>query len=186
VNSAKQSLVLQSPYLVTTELGRTLFAAAVKRGVRVRILSNSLASTDNLDAFSGYARNREELLATGVEVYEWRPDAAVRRERMADVLEKNTGHVPIFGVHAKTMVVDEQTLVVGTFNLDPRSTNLNTECITIVPSPELAKGVLAHMDEEMEPANAWRTTADWNPDAEAGTWKRFKLLLHRVVPQDIL
>jgi putative cardiolipin synthase len=186
VKSAQKSLVLQSPYLVTTDMGRKLFADAVKRGVRVRILSNSLASTDNLEAFSGYARNREELLATGVEVYEWRPDAAVRRERMADVLEKATGHVPIFGVHAKTMVVDDETLVVGTFNLDPRSTNLNTECITIVPSPELASGVLAHMDEEMKPRNAWRTTADWNPDAEAGTWKRFKLLLRRVVLQDIL
>jgi putative cardiolipin synthase len=186
VKSARRSLVLQSPYLVTTQLGRTLFADAVKRGVRVRILSNSLASTDNLDAFSGYARSRAELLSTGVEVYEWRPDAAVRRERMADVLEKVTGHVPIFGVHAKTMVVDDDTLVVGTFNLDPRSTNLNTECITVVPSPELAAGVLAHMNEEMQPENAWRTTAEWDPDAEAGWWKRVELLLHRVVPTEIL
>jgi putative cardiolipin synthase len=186
VKQARKSLVVQSPYLVTTELGRGLFRDAVKRGVTVKILSNSLASTDNLDAFSGYARSRDELLDTGVQVFEWRPDAAIRKERMADVLEKATGHVPIFGVHAKTMVVDGETLVVGTYNLDPRSTHLNTECITIVPSVELAQGVLAHMREEMKPENAWHTTHTWNPDGQASLWKRLELMLHRVVPVDIL
>lgn len=186
IRNARQSLFIQSPYLVTTELGRTLFAGAVKRGVKVRILSNSLASTDNLPAFSGYARDREELLATGVEIYEWRPDAAVRRAAMASTLEQVKGKVPVFGVHAKTMVIDEETLVVGTFNLDPRSTNLNTECVTIVRSKALAEGVLRHMREEMGPKNAWHTTVDYNPDAKAGLWKRLKLTFHRLVPTAIL
>ena len=186
VRSAKKSVVIQSPYLVTTELGRGLFREVVARGVQVKILSNSLASTDNLDAFSGYARSREELLDTGVQVFEFRPDARVRRERMADVLEKATGHVPVFGLHAKTMVIDGEKVVVGTYNLDPRSTNLNTECFTVVPSREVAQGVLAGMREEMASGNAWHTTKEWNPDGEAGLWKRVKLMMHRVVPRDIL
>lgn len=186
IRNAKRSVWIQSPYLVTTEQSRALFADAVKRGVKVTILSNSLSSTDNLPAFSGYARHRKELLETGVNVYEWKPDAKVRRAAMGSTLEEVTGHVPVFGLHAKTMVIDEETLVVGTFNLDPRSTNLNTECITVVSSKPLAEGVLQHMREEIRAENAWHTTARYNPDAEAGPWKQIKLWLHGIVPIEIL
>lgn len=66
IRQAKQSVYIQSPYLVTTELSQQLFREAVKRGVEVKILTNSLASTDNLEAFSGYQRDRETLLQTGL------------------------------------------------------------------------------------------------------------------------
>ena len=74
-------MVIQSPYLVADEGIRALFAQTVSRGVSVRVLTNSLASTDNLDAFSGYARNRAALLETGLEVFEFRPDAQVLAQR---------------------------------------------------------------------------------------------------------
>jgi len=60
VQHATKSIMIQSPYLVTTEAGQALFRDAVRRGVTVRILTNSLASTDNLEAFSGYQRSRAE------------------------------------------------------------------------------------------------------------------------------
>jgi phosphatidylserine/phosphatidylglycerophosphate/cardiolipin synthase-like enzyme len=186
VNDAKESVVIQTPYLVTTELGQQLFANAVKRGVKVQIMTNSLSSTDNLPAFSGYARDRHKLLDAGIEIYEYRPDAAIRRKIMTSSMVQDSQEFPVFGIHAKTMVIDGKILMVGTFNLDPRSANLNTECITIMHSEALAQSVLQLMIEEMKPENSWRTTKDFNPDDEAGCWKVWKMKMHRPVPKSIL
>ncbi len=186
VRQARSSIAIQSPYLVTTELGRSVFRDAVQRGVEVRILTNSLASTDNLEAFSGYQRDRGELLQTGVRLFEFRPDAAERTTIMTGAVVGALAHPPIFGLHAKSMVIDGRITVIGTFNLDPRSANLNTECITIIRSDAIAAGVLAGMEVEFRPENAWETTREFNPDAEAGVKKRFRVWTRRVVPRGVL
>jgi putative cardiolipin synthase len=186
IGQAKHSIVIQTPYLVTTETARALFRDAVARGVNVRILTNSLASTDNLEAFSGYQRDRAALLGTGVRIFEFRPDAAERYAIMTRDLQEQLGFVPVFGLHAKSMVIDGHVTVIGTFNLDPRSANLNTECVTIVYSDAIAAGVLAGMETEFRPENAWETTAAENPDAHAGAWKRLKAWTRRVVPKRLL
>jgi len=186
VKRAKVSIDIQSPYLITTELGRSLFKEAVDRGVKVRILTNSLASTDNLEAFSGYQRDRKALLETGVEIYEFRPDAAVRYQVMTGALQEEIDFTPIFGLHAKSMVIDGVITVIGTFNLDPRSANLNTECVTILYSPKVSEGVLKGMNIEFMPENAWHTTLEYNPDAEAGVKKEIKAWTRKVVPKGIL
>jgi cardiolipin synthase C len=186
VRQARVSIAIQSPYLVTTELGRSVLRDAVGRGVDVRILTNSLASTDNLEAFSGYQRDRGTLLRTGVRVFEFRPDAAERTTIMTGALATTLGHPPIFGLHAKSMVIDGHITVIGTFNLDPRSTNLNTECITVIYSDRIAQEVLAGMEVEFRPENAWETTLSTNPDGRAGLIKRLKAWARRVVPKRIL
>jgi putative cardiolipin synthase len=186
IREARKSIVIQTPYLVTTGLSRGPLKEAAQRGVAVRILTNSLGSTDNLAAFSGYARDRDKLLATGAEVYEFKPDAEVRKTAMTSALAREVEHLPVFGLHAKTMVVDEEILVVGTFNMDPRSANLNTECVTIIRSPSLAGEVQQSILEEMGPDNAWQTTRGANPDSEAGCGKRFKLWWHGILPKSIL
>lgn len=184
--SATQSVAIETPYLITTEASREILRAAVARGVDVRILTNSLAATDNLEAFNGYSRDRAELLATGVRIFEFRPDAAVRRRIMTSALAGKLEHPPIFGLHAKTMVIDGHTTVIGTFNLDPRSANLNTECFTVIPSEKIAAAVLAGMETDFLPENAWETTQRSNPDAAAGWAKRFKAWTRGVVPKRIL
>lgn len=186
VEGATQSIDIQTPYLVTTELGKRLFRDAVKRGVKVRILTNSLASTDNLEAFSGYQRDRKALLATGVRVFEFRPDARERYHMMTGALQEKINYTPIFGLHAKSMVIDGHITVIGTFNLDPRSANLNSECVTVIRSVPVAAGVMKGMEEEFGPENAWETTTEFNPDKEAGKAKRVKAWSRRVVPKDIL
>lgn len=186
VQEATTSIDIQSPYLITTELSRNLFEAAISRGVKVRILTNSLASTDNLQAFAGYQRDRQKLLKTGVEIYEFRPDAKVRFDIMTGSLQKEMNYTPIFGLHAKTMVIDGITTVVGTFNLDPRSANLNTECLAIIKDQKIATKVLKGMNVEFQPENAWRTTTSFNPDSEVGRKKRVKTFLNKVVPKGIL
>ena len=186
VKAAKKSVVIQTPYFVTSKLGQTLFAETVKRGVSVTIHTNSLAATDNLMAFNGYTRDRKKHLQAGVKIYEYRPDAAMRRSIMTSVLAEDVEEFPIFGLHAKTLVVDDELLVVATFNLDPRSANLNTECLVIIRSEKLAGRVLEFIAEELKPENAWHTTLDWNPDSEAGWFKRFKLFWHGILPKSIL
>lgn len=186
LRQARSSIAIQSPYLITTELGRSALREAVQRGVEVRILTNSLASTDNLEAFSGYQRDRSALLETGVRVFEFRPDAAERTTMMTGSLATTLEHAPIFGLHAKSMVIDGHITVIGTFNLDPRSANLNTECVTVVYSDQIAAGVLQGMETEFRPENAWETTASSNPDSRAGTLKRFKAWTRRIVPKSIL
>ncbi|HWA57966.1 MAG TPA: phospholipase D-like domain-containing protein, partial [Gemmatimonadales bacterium] len=186
VREAKHSIAIQSPYLITTDSARALFRETVARGVAVRILTNSLASTDNLEAFSGYQRDRAALLRTGVRVFEFRPDAAERRTIMTGALGPTLAKAPIFGLHAKSMVIDGEIAVIGTFNLDPRSANLNTECFTVIRSKEIAARVLAGMEVEFRPENAWETTLERNPDGQASVGKRVKAWMRGVVPKQIL
>lgn len=184
--SAKHSIAIQTPYLITTKEIRKLLKSLVNKGVKIRILTNSLCSTDNLEAFNGYQRDRKELLETGVEIYEFKPDAAIRRKVMTGALQEKLDFSPVFGLHAKSMVIDEKLTVIGTFNLDPRSAHLNTECFTIIPSEEISKGVLEGMNKEFKAENAWRTTLEFNPDHKASKAKQLNMKSRRVVPKSIL
>lgn len=186
VKNAKHSIKIQTPYLVTSDLGLGLFGEAVKRGVKVEILTNSLPSTDNLMAFSGYVRNRDSLRKAGVEIYEFRPDAAIRRETMTSQVVKETGEYPTFGLHAKTMIVDDETLIVTTFNLDPRSANLNTECFVEVKNPEMTSKVVKYFDTEIQPENAWKVESDSNGDNHAPLGKRIRLWFYHIIPKSVL
>jgi len=186
VKNAKKSVTIQTPYLITTDLSKNLFKTLVDNGVEIKILTNSMASNDNLEAFSGYQRDRKKLLKTGVKIYEFKPDAQIRQKIMSEVMEGQLDKMPIFGLHSKSMVIDDEITVIGTFNLDPRSANLNTESITIIPSTAVSKSVKQGMLEEMQPENAWQTTLDWNPDSEETLLKRLKIKLRRIVPKNIL
>ena len=186
VKGAKKTIDIQSPYLVTTVESRKLFADAVARGVKVRILTNSLASTDNLEAFSGYQRDRKLLLKTGVKIFEFRPDAACRKRLMTGALREKPDFQPVFGLHAKSMTLDGQTTVIGTFNLDPRSTHLNTECMVVIHDQRLTQKVNLRFEDEFKPENSWATTPAWNPDHLVDLKKRAGTFVRKVVPKAIL
>ena len=184
VRGAKESVVIQTPYLVTTELGRGVFREAEKRGVQVRILTNSLAATDSIVAFAGYRRGSDGLLEAGVELFENKPNPATQQEIMNGPLAQR--YTTSLAVHAKSMVVDGKIAVVGSFNLDPRSANLNTESVTVIHSEEVAQHLLKRLDEEMGSANAWQRTSDFNPDKEAPFKRRVNVFFSRLVPLSVL
>jgi phosphatidylserine/phosphatidylglycerophosphate/cardiolipin synthase-like enzyme len=186
IQRAKESIYIQSPYLITTEQSQQLFRQAIERDVSVNILTNSLSSTDNLEAFNGYQRDRETLLKLGINIFEFKPNAAIRYEVMTGALQKEIDYTPIFGLHAKSMVVDKEIAVIGTFNLDPRSANLNTECVTVVYDSKIAGALFNAINADMKPENAWQTTLNFNPDSEAGSVKQLKAWLRGVVPKSIL
>jgi phosphatidylserine/phosphatidylglycerophosphate/cardiolipin synthase-like enzyme len=102
-----------------------------------------------------------------------------------ELLSKITNQ-PIFGHHAKSMVIDDYITVIGTFNLDPRSANLNTECLAIIKDSIIAKQVLAGMEEEFKPENAWEISKDFNPDKMVSKMKRIKTWTRKILPKEIL
>jgi putative cardiolipin synthase len=180
IENARERVVIQSPYLVLSREAMDLFGRAVARGVRVQINTNSLASTDNLQAFSGYRNQRKRLLAMGLEIYEFKPDPAAQRELMQRTVPWQ-GEPPVFALHAKTLVVDGKRVYIGTFNLDPRSENLNTEAGVIIHDDGVARAVEALIQTDMQPANSWNAATD-QPDRHVSFGKRSKVRFWQMMP----
>jgi cardiolipin synthase C len=179
VQNAQHSIVIQSPYLVMSNQAIKLFKQAIKRGVQVKINTNSLASTDNIQAFSGYRNQRDKLLKMGIEIYEFKPAPAISNTLMRK--ELNQSKPPIFAIHAKTMVVDNQTVYIGTFNFDPRSQNLNTEVGVIVEDATAAETVQTSILTDMLPENSWEA-AKINADKFASASKRRRVIGYQLAP----
>jgi putative cardiolipin synthase len=183
LQDAEEEILIQSPYLVMPEGGIRFFEELVDRGVRIRISTNSLASTDNIQAFSGYANQREELLRAGVQVYEYKAYPAIRKT-LADRHPGIAKNKTIFALHAKSLVIDDKIIYIGTFNLDPRSANLNTEVGVLSKNEQLAQQLAASIEQDIRPENSWRTTLEFNPDDEVSRGKRFRVMLNRLLPME--
>jgi putative cardiolipin synthase len=172
LRGAQHQVTLQSPYCILTPQARELFRSLVARGVKVRISTNSLANNDNLQAQGGYLRQRADLLKDGLQLREYKPEPAILQKLLLRYPEL-AGERPIFVLHAKTLVVDSETLFIGTFNLDPRSMNLNTESGVIVQSKALAGEVERAIEADMAPENSWDPATD-PPERFAPRWRRIK------------
>ena len=181
VRNAQESVLIQSPYLVMPKGGVELFTELNARGVRTRISTNSLASTDNIPAFSGYHRQRRRLLNAGIDLYEYKPHPGVRKTLIERYPELSVSD-PVFALHAKSMVVDDRLIYIGTFNLDPRSANLNTEVGVLIENEVLARQLTAAIEQDMLPENSWRTTMEYTPDFEVSRAKRLKLGFVNLLP----
>lgn len=180
IDNAQEKIVIQSPYLVLSDAAFELFKRARARGVQIRINTNSLASTDNLPAFSGYRNQREELLGIGLEIFEYKPDAATQRQMMQKSGTVSTT-LPTTALHAKTLIVDSKIAYIGTFNLDPRSENLNTEAGVIIYNEELAQMIEAVIETDMRAENSWNASTD-KPDSYVPATKRSKLRMFQMMP----
>lgn len=183
VAGAKHSILIQSPYLILPTGGIELLEELHQRGVRIRISTNSLASTDNPAAFSGYFKQRTRMLNAGIELYEFKPHPQIQTdlvERYPQLADKN----PIFAIHAKSMVIDGSKIFIGTFNLDPRSANLNTEVGALVDNEQLGLQLTQSIERDIRPENSWRTTSNFNPDREVTRGKRLMLGFLNLIPID--
>jgi putative cardiolipin synthase len=140
--------------LILLDGGFKRLSAAHGRGVKVKLATNSMATNNHLSAFVGYRKQRKKLLETGADLYEMRPDAQSEQAVFTEAqLEE---YQTIFGLHAKTMVFDRKHTFVGSFNLDPRSINLNTEIGLLVESESLARAVAESIENDMAAGNSWQ------------------------------
>ncbi|MEM7278692.1 MAG: phospholipase D family protein [Pseudomonadota bacterium] len=156
VVSLRQSLDIESAYFVLGDSSIELIQNLIDKGIRVRILTNSLASNDVLAAHAGHALYREEILKTGAELYELRPDS--------NVIKKTWRGESRAGLHTKALVFDQESIFVGSYNLDPRSANINTEAGIYVESQELATQLLEYMKVGKQPDNAYQLFLDEQGD----------------------
>jgi putative cardiolipin synthase len=194
---ARKDILIESAYFVPADAALELARNREDNGVRIRVLTNSLASTDVLPAQAGYSRRRPALLGTGTEVYEFRADA---ESCVRFVLEADMCAPPkFFSLHAKSVVFDRKVVFAGSYNLSPRSVYLNSEITLIVYSPELARIVADQIEDSMRPENSWRVVKkeqgqlEWvaagaegerreHRDPGAGAGRRLKTFFYSLFP----
>jgi putative cardiolipin synthase len=151
VNGTTNELIIVSPYFVPGSKGVAFIRSLRKRGVRVIVLSNSLAATDVTVVHAGYRRYRKELLKAGVEMWEIKPNTQIRATiRTGQVSSKRAAKKSRSSLHAKSFIFDEQTMFVGSFNFDPRSAYLNTEMGLIIEIPNLSGPVAKSLEERLK------------------------------------
>jgi putative cardiolipin synthase len=165
------SFDLISPYFVTGAKGTEALEALVKRGVRVRVLTNSYEATDVAIVHSGYAKRRCELARAGVQLYELKPEVTGPASRG---MQKASSDSSAASLHAKTFQVDDQHMFVGSFNFDPRSALINTELGLVMHSPAYARRLDAVFNDSA-PRNAYLVHArsegacvEWIEQTDAG------------------
>ena len=184
---AKKDVTIISPYFVPGKVGTDKLIQSVEAGKNVRILTNSLAANDVAMVYGAYEEYREDLLAGGVQLWELKP------------IHGSETTYSMFGsggssLHTKGLAVDAETLVVGSYNLDARSTDLNTEQVVMVGSTVLAQQFMGIFDGQIAGERSWKVslsdgqtqwtdglaTHDSAPEASAG--RKFQAWLARALP----
>jgi putative cardiolipin synthase len=141
MRSAKSEVIIISPYFIPGPDGVALMKELVGRGVHIRILTNSLASTDSPLVHNGYSHYRVALLKLGVELEEVRPKLGQKRKRFHPFKSSNAS------LHAKALVVDQNVVFIGSMNMDARSAHTNSELGLVMRSPEIAQQVTSLLDD---------------------------------------
>ncbi len=155
--TAQKEVLINNAYLIPDEEMLVSASKLVQRGVKFRVITNSLASQDVPAVNSHYGPSRKPILETGIDLYELRPDAEIKTE--VDTAPVVSGFV---GLHTKAAVVDRSRVFIGSFNLDPRSRNINTEMGILIESPELGEELAERIEYLMQPENSWRVQLDDN------------------------
>jgi putative cardiolipin synthase len=141
MGTAKQDLSIISPYFIPGKQGVALIAKLVEQGVHVRILTNSLASTDSPLVDIGYARYRVPLLKLGVDLREMQPKLGQKHVRFHPFRSSNAS------LHAKALVIDQKIVFIGSLNMDERSAKINSELGLVINSAEIAREVTSLLDD---------------------------------------
>lgn len=141
MRSAKKDVLIISPYFVPGDKGVALMRRLVERGVRIRVLTNSLATTDAPIVHIGYSRYRLPLVKMGVDLRELRPKIGGPRRRFHPFGSSSAS------LHAKALVIDDKTVFIGSLNMDARSAHTNTELGILFHSTAIAAQVDALFNE---------------------------------------
>ena len=197
--NARKEIIILSPYFVPGKSGVAFLKQLRERGVRVRILTNSLASTDVGLVHAGYSRYRKALLRAGVELYELNKITSKEERRAWSKGEIGRGKSSL---HAKSFVVDRETVFIGSLNLDARSVVQNTEIGLVLESAEIGGRVADNFDQRIDEVGfrlaleedeqgyeqlRWHGLVDGEPvtftaDPYTSFWRRFGVGFMRLLP----
>jgi cardiolipin synthase C len=192
--SARHEVLITNAYIIPDAALVSDVASLTARGVRVRVLTNSLASHDVPAVNSHYEAWRGPLLRAGAQLHEMRADPAMK----AKLIDTPPVSGRFAGLHTKAMVIDRSRSFVGSMNLDPRSEVLNAEMGIVIDSEPLAKQLAEAMDRDMQGANSWRVQLDaqghlhWVSDAGTvreqparSAWQRVENLVFKLFPPSL-
>lgn len=193
IDEAESEVIVITPYFIPGKSGVEFWRSIVARGVRVVIVTNSLASNNHVPVHGGYARYRHDMIDAGVELYEARVDASKVPQGGAGQSYDTTT------LHTKLLLIDRRFTFVGSLNLDPRSIDINTEFGVMIDSTELTGGIAGRVFEKL-PSAAYRVAEDekgklrWTTvingkevvetkEPQASRWLRFKAFIMRIAPE---
>jgi putative cardiolipin synthase len=191
LKSAEHEILLLNAYIIPQQNFIDEIKQLTERGVRVRILTNSLASHDVPAVNSHYQKWRKPIIETGAELYELRPDPAIK-----SLVDTQPVISRFTGLHTKAFVVDRHKVFIGSMNFDPRSVNINTEMGVVIDSASLGAEMtkLAHRNMGLE--NAWQVKLNeqgklfWVNSEETVTrqparnaWQRFMDGFFKIFPK---
>jgi putative cardiolipin synthase len=182
-----RSVRLISPYFIPGRRGTQNLVDGVRHGVEISVLTNSLATNDVAAVYDGYMRYRADLLRGGVQLWELKPTGhADARFSIAG----SSGSA----LHTKAAIFDDTQVFVGSYNLDPRSTSLNSEQGVLVAHPALAADLIEQFESELDGRRAWKVTLvddeltwsdgsrSWTNEPETSVTRRMFAWLMRVLP----
>ncbi len=153
LGSAEKELIIVSAYFIPTPELEQFIGTLEQRDVDVRLLTNSLETNNHTTAHSAYQKHRQGMLEKGAELHEIRPDAEDRSIYMQPPVSER-----ILGLHAKTLLIDDDQVFIGSTNLDPRSLRINTEMGLWIESPGLNQALREELGIDLLLQNAWRLT----------------------------
>ncbi|MCK4782619.1 MAG: phospholipase D family protein [Desulfobacteraceae bacterium] len=195
VRRAETEIIFISPYYVPGDRGVQLIRDLVAKGVRVVILTNSLASNNHVPVHSAYARYRRDVVKAGAELYEMRANAA--RE-----LEGDEKGPEVLTLHTKAFLIDRRYLFVGSLNLDPRSIEINAEMGLLIDCEPMVRTFTRRAEERLSAITyrvlvndkgklEWHTRIDKQEVIETkepltGWWLRFKAWFMKIAPESQL
>lgn len=149
VSEARSDVVMHAAYFIPQDDTLQLLQNATTRGVRIQVLTNSLASIDGVAAMAGIANRRAGMLDAGVSLFELNARAADRRDYI------HVRRLTPLGMHTKGFVVDDRLSFIGSCNMDPRSKYINTETGVIIHSTAFAARLKSYLVKGLQPENSW-------------------------------
>ena len=192
-NKAQEEILIFTPYFIPGKRGVEILKNITAKGVRIMLVTNSLATNNHTSVHSAYASYRKRILKAGVELYEVRGNAA------EVTLDDGTKQFEHLTMHTKGILIDQRYTFVGSLNIDPRSIDINTEMGVMIDSEDLA-GFLAERAFQDVPQIAyqlklddnnnitWHATIDGKQVVETKDplttgWQRFKAWFLKIAPE---
>ncbi len=188
---SEKSIYISSAYLVPGKLGAQDIIEAKKKGMTIKILTNSLSSTDVPPVYSAWREYRDLLVENGIDVYEFRREGYKVKRHLSSGAS----------LHSKVLLFDDSITWVGSFNIDPRSAMYNTEVVAAFANKEFTLKMKEYMEKDMSMERSWHLGLDdgkliwktirhgkeeiYNHSPDTTAWQRFLMLLMTIFPENL-
>ncbi len=158
ISHAQKSIIIQTPYLILPKKGEKVFKELRRSNpdIDIRVSTNSLSATDHFIAYALSYQNKKRYLKK----LKWRIFELKHKPVDAGLITLPVNPAErakdyYICIHAKTYVVDNEKVFIGSFNVDPRSIDLNTEAGLLIYDKKTAQDVANDILRDMAPQNSW-------------------------------